>query len=127
MLRDVNGVAMPILVSKEAKLPVGAQYAITEFFGKTTTPGSERVSLAIETIDPGVAKARHLHKVTEELYFVLSGSGYVNADGVDYNLGQGDAFYIPIEQPHFLRAGSEKLSVLIVSCPSYDQMDYIKC
>lgn len=118
---------MPSLVASHLKLPPEAKFAITEFFGKTSIPGSERVSLAIETIEPGVSKARHLHRRTEELYFVLAGTGTVNADGVDHRLTPGDAFYIPIDQPHFLSAMADQLSVLIVSAPAYDESDYIKC
>lgn len=119
---------MPHLPPKNITLPAGAAYAITEYFGKDSVPSSERVSVAIETIERGVKKPRHLHRRTEEIYFVLSGQGTVNADGVDHALSAGNAFYIPIDQPHFLMADSAApLSVLLISFPSFDESDYILC
>jgi mannose-6-phosphate isomerase-like protein (cupin superfamily) len=119
---------MPILVPSMVKLPEDAGFSITEYFGKSSVPGSEQFSLAIETIDPGISKARHLHRRTEELYFVLSGEGLVNAGGVDHTLASGAAFFIPIGQPHYLSAnGTSPLSVLIVSSPAFDESDYEKC
>src|SRR2546423_11810732 len=56
---------------------------------------TEHQSLAEATLEPSQATARHYHRATEEIYFVLKGSGELEVDGERRRVRPGDAALIP--------------------------------
>jgi uncharacterized cupin superfamily protein len=59
----------------------------------------------------------HEHKVSWELYVVLSGSGVVRSSGNEFDVGPGDCFVEPPGSPHQIRneSPSEDLIYLVVA------------
>jgi mannose-6-phosphate isomerase-like protein (cupin superfamily) len=90
-----------------------------------TTSGIERCSLAEEILPAGAAVGRHHHLETEEVYYILSGSGRMTVGEEMREVSAGDAIYIPRGQPHTLEnTGAEPLKLLLVCGPAYSYEDH---
>ncbi|MCU0752400.1 MAG: cupin domain-containing protein [Akkermansiaceae bacterium] len=79
-------------------------------------------SLAEASIPAGGQTQRHYHKRSEELYYVLSGRGVMEIDGVTQEVAVGDAILIPPGAWHQIRA-METLSFLCCCAPPYAHED----
>jgi mannose-6-phosphate isomerase-like protein (cupin superfamily) len=81
-------------------------------------------SLAEATLAPGHATERHYHAATEEIYFVLDGSGEMEIDGERAAVAAGHAILIPPRARHTIRAtGSSPLRFLCCCAPPYSHDD----
>lgn len=79
-------------------------------------------SLAEARLPVGCATDRHYHKLSEEFYFVLTGSGEMELDGDTMTVGPGDAILIPPGAWHQIRA-TEELCFLCCCAPPYSHDD----
>jgi mannose-6-phosphate isomerase-like protein (cupin superfamily) len=79
-------------------------------------------SLAEATLEAGQATDRHYHGRTEEIYFVLEGSGELELDGEKRRVEPGDAALIPPGALHQIRAETE-LRFLCCCAPPYSHED----
>jgi len=79
-------------------------------------------SLAEAQIPSGGATQRHYHKLSEEFYFILEGSGEMEIDGETRQVGPGDAILIPPGAWHEIRAG-QPLRFLCCCAPPYSHED----
>ncbi len=68
-------------------------------------------------IAPGQRTAVSYHRVAEEYYFVLSGSGVASLDGRDYPLAPGDFLRLPPGTTHGFLAGPDGLELLDIHTP----------
>jgi mannose-6-phosphate isomerase-like protein (cupin superfamily) len=90
-----------------------------------TTSNIERCSLAEEVLPVGAAVGRHHHLETEEVYYILSGTGHMTIGDEARPVGAGDAIFIPRGQAHTLEnTGTESLTVLLVCGPAYSYEDH---
>ena len=80
-------------------------------------------SLAEATLPPGAATDRHYHKLSEELYFVLEGSGDMEIDGERKSVGPGDAILISPGAWHQITASGGDLRFLCCCSPPYSHED----
>jgi mannose-6-phosphate isomerase-like protein (cupin superfamily) len=81
-------------------------------------------SLAEATLEPDEATQRHYHRATEEIYFVLKGSGRMEVDGETRMVRPGDAILIPAGAWHTLENnGTSELRVLCCCAPPYSDAD----
>jgi mannose-6-phosphate isomerase-like protein (cupin superfamily) len=81
-------------------------------------------SLAEATLEPDQATERHYHRATEEIYFVLKGSGRMEVDGDTRTVRPGDAVLIPPGAWHTLdNNGSSELRILCCCSPPYSHDD----
>jgi mannose-6-phosphate isomerase-like protein (cupin superfamily) len=81
-------------------------------------------SLAEATLEPDQATERHYHRATEEIYFVLKGSGRMEVDGETRTVRPGDAVLIPPGAWHTLdNNGSSELRILCCCSPPYSHDD----
>ena len=81
-------------------------------------------SLAEATLEPDQATERHYHRVTEEIYFVLKGSGRMEVDDDTRIVRRGDAVLIPPGAWHTLENnGSSELRILCCCSPPYSHDD----
>jgi len=96
---------------------------IRELLGLPTAPVLNQ-SLAEATLEPGQATQRHYHAVTEEIYYVVAGSGEMEVDGERRQVGVGDAVLIPHGAWHEIRAsGTALLRFLCCCAPAYRHED----
>ena len=81
-------------------------------------------SLAEATLEPDEATQRHYHRVSEEIYFVLKGSGELEIDGQRKHVRPGDAALIPAGAWHELvNDGNSELRILCCCSPPYSHDD----
>ncbi len=80
-------------------------------------------TLAEATLGPGQQTQRHYHAESEELYYLLAGSGEMEIDGERSAVGPGDAILIPPGARHQITAGSSELRFLCCCAPGYRHED----
>jgi mannose-6-phosphate isomerase-like protein (cupin superfamily) len=81
-------------------------------------------SLAEARLAPGAATTPHHHAVTEEIYYILSGTAAMTIDGQTRPVGPGDAIAIPPGARHTIRnTGAEELVFLCTCAPGYEHAD----
>jgi mannose-6-phosphate isomerase-like protein (cupin superfamily) len=85
---------------------------------------SEAQSLAEATLEPSEATQRHYHARSEEIYFVVKGSGTLEVDGETTTVRPGDAVLIPPGAWHELEnTGTSELRILCCCVPPYADAD----
>lgn len=86
--------------------------------------GNVRQSLAEAVVPPGGATLRHRHGQSEELYFILSGHGWMSLGEEEFPIAPGDTLLIPPGTPHSLRnPGAAPLRLLCACAPAYRHED----
>ena len=73
-------------------------------------------SLAEATIEAGQATLRHHHRESEEIYYLVEGSGEMEIDGERARVTAGDAILIPPGAWHQIRADAEGPVRLLCAC-----------
>jgi len=95
---------------------------IRELLGLPTAPVRNQ-SLAEATLAPGQTTQRHYHRESEELYYLLDGSGRMEIDGETAEVGPGDAILIPPGAWHQIHAGADGARFLCCCAPPYKHED----
>jgi mannose-6-phosphate isomerase-like protein (cupin superfamily) len=95
---------------------------IRELLGLPTAPVRNQ-SLAEAALEPGQATERHYHAESEEIYYVVEGSGEMELDGEHGRVGVGDAVLIPPGARHQIRADESGLHFLCCCAPAYRHED----
>ena len=81
-------------------------------------------SLAEARLAVGAATIPHHHAVTEEIYYILSGSAEMTLGDETRAVGPGDAIAIPPGLRHTIRnTGSAELVFLCTCAPGYEHAD----
>ena len=79
-------------------------------------------SLAEARLPQGAATEPHFHKLSEEFYFILEGTGEMTIDGETRPVGPGDGILIPPGARHTIRAVTP-LRFLCCCAPAYAHED----
>jgi mannose-6-phosphate isomerase-like protein (cupin superfamily) len=79
-------------------------------------------SLAEATVPAGGSTQRHYHKLSEEFYFILEGSGVMEINGGECEVTAGDAILIPPGAWHTITAATS-LRFLCCCAPPYSHDD----
>ena len=81
-------------------------------------------SLAEATLPPLGETERHYHKLSEEFYFILDGTGEMEIDGEVASVQPGDGILIPPGAWHQIKAAGEaELRFLCCCSPPYSHED----
>ena len=94
---------------------------IRSILDRTNAPVQQQ-SLAEATLRAGASTQRHLHRRSEEFYFLLEGRGEMEIDGERKTVGPGDAVLIPPGAWHQITAISP-LRLLCCCAPPYAHED----
>lgn len=98
---------------------------IREVAGAVSLPAVNQ-SLAEATVPVGGATDEHLHRVTEELYWFVAGSGRMRVDGETRDVRPGDCVVIPPGARHKLvNTGAVPLVLLCCCAPAYTHEDTV--
>jgi mannose-6-phosphate isomerase-like protein (cupin superfamily) len=98
---------------------------IRELVGPAWTPADNQ-SLAEATIPPGSATIEHYHRVTEELYYVVQGTGRLRVGDDERDIAVGDCAVIPPGERHTIaNTGEEPLRILCCCAPAYTHEDTV--
>lgn len=83
-------------------------------------------SLAEARVMPGQRTAPHYHRLTEEIYYILSGAGLITVAGEERRVAAGDAIAIPPGAVHTIaNVGQEVLTLLCCCAPAYEHDDTV--
>jgi mannose-6-phosphate isomerase-like protein (cupin superfamily) len=94
---------------------------IRSILDRTNAP-VEKQSLAEATVQAGQGTQRHYHRQSEEIYFILQGSGRMELNGETREVAPGDAILIPAGAWHTITA-AETLRFLCCCAPPYSHED----
>jgi mannose-6-phosphate isomerase-like protein (cupin superfamily) len=90
-----------------------------------TTSNIERCSLAEEVLPVGAKVGRHHHLETEEIYYILRGTGRMTVGDETRTVEAGDAIFIPRKQAHTLEnTGQTPMTIILVCGPAYSYEDH---
>ena len=106
--------AQPPFITKDGSM-------IRSILDRTNAPVQNQ-SLAEARLTAGGRTERHYHKIAEELYFILEGSGEMKLDGECRTVGPGDAILIAPGAWHTIVA-REPLRFLCCCAPPYSHED----
>ncbi|MFQ3577795.1 MAG: cupin domain-containing protein [Verrucomicrobiia bacterium] len=114
-----------ILRNLEAQIPfVTADGSrIRSLLDRSNAP-VENQSLAEASLVAGQHTAPHFHRVSEEFYFILEGSGTVMVADEVKQVGVGDAILIPPGTVHTIKAACD-LRFLCCCAPPYSHEDTV--
>ena len=79
-------------------------------------------SLAEASLPAGTSTTRHYHRLSEEFYYILQGSGVMEISGSTAEVGPGDAILIPPGSRHQITATSP-MRFLCCCAPPYAHDD----
>ena len=83
-------------------------------------------SLAEARLAPGQQTTPHYHIQTEEIYYILTGSGRMRIDCEERAVVAGDAIAIPPGAVHTItNTGGETLKFLCCCAPAYEHADTV--
>ena len=89
---------------------------------------TEKQSLAEATLPPGMQTQAHFHPQTEEIYYLLTGTGLMAVEDQQREVGPGDGILIPVGAKHQIRnTGVQDLIFLCCCVPAYENADTIFC
>ena len=81
-------------------------------------------SLAEARLAPGASTTPHHHKVTEEIYYILTGTASMTLGDETRPVGPGDAIAIPPGLRHTItNTGPQELVFLCTCAPGYEHSD----
>jgi mannose-6-phosphate isomerase-like protein (cupin superfamily) len=84
--------------------------------------GTDRVDFRISRYAPNAHVADHVHKVQEQIYYVLEGEGILTLDGTGHLMHAHDYVYVPPGVRHsFSNTGLAGLVFLVVTMPASDE------
>ena len=86
--------------------------------------GNCNQSLAEAVVPVGATTTLHLHRRSEELYYITHGTGEMTLGAEVITVAAGDTVCIPPGHPHRIRnTGHEPLHILCCSSPPYAHDD----
>lgn len=81
-------------------------------------------SLAEATVKPGERTREHVHEKSEEIYYILKGSGMIKVGEEESDVTDGNAILIPPGTPHYIKnTGPDDLVLLCCCAPAYSHED----
>ena len=87
---------------------------------------SAGLSTALVEVNVGMEATLHLHRRTEEVYFILEGEGEVRLGAVSWKVGRWDSVLIRAGERHAIKnAGTAILRLLTINHPAYDPDDSV--
>ncbi|MDI6807270.1 MAG: cupin domain-containing protein [Candidatus Aenigmarchaeota archaeon] len=85
---------------------------------------SLNLSLAEALLKPGQVTQYHLHKKSEEIYYILDGKGLMNIEGKESEVAEKQAIYIAPGKRHKITNVGEKPLIFLCACsPAYSDED----
>ena len=89
------------------------------------TIGSQNIWLGLSEVDPGSSSNAHSHERNEEVFYVVSGEGFVRVDDERQAVSAGSVIVIPPGSTHQLEnSGDEVLKVVCSVSPPFVKEDF---
>ncbi len=85
---------------------------------------AKKQSLAVITIPQGTTVETHYHKLTEEVYFIMSGKGIMLLNGEKEVVTEGDSIVILPGEKHGIENPYDVPLIMFVTCvPGWEKED----
>ena len=114
------------MVEKMANLP-WMEYpghfggALSKALADMKNTGSKRLDFRISRYAPAAYVQEHVHKIQEQIYYVLEGRGILTLDEEKHLMGPEDYVYVPPGIKHsFINTGTDGLVFLVITTPASD-------
>jgi quercetin dioxygenase-like cupin family protein len=121
-----NAMKGKALVEKMANLP-WKEYpghfggALSKALAAPENTGSSRIDFRISRYAPAAYVGEHLHKIQEQVYYVLEGEGVLTLDDDKHLMRPHDYVYVPPGIRHsFTNTGLSGLVFLVITTPADD-------
>ncbi len=86
--------------------------------------GNCNQSLAEARLNPGITTHLHLHRLSEEIYYIIQGTAVMTLDAERFPVNPGDSICIPPGTPHCIsNCGDSDLVILCCCAPAYSHSD----
>ena len=85
---------------------------------------SAKIVMGTSSLPPDFATVPHSHGA-EEVAVILSGSGWVDIDGVSHPMEEGTVLFTPSNSPHQTHSGPEGLTVLWFYAPAGSEVRWL--
>jgi mannose-6-phosphate isomerase-like protein (cupin superfamily) len=96
---------------------------ITSILDASNAPVQNHSLAEATLLADGDATQRHYHKLSEESYFIVAGSGVIEINGETREVKLCDAILIPPGAWHTIRATGDFLRFLCCCAPPYSHED----
>lgn len=84
--------------------------------------GSRRIDFRISRYAPAAYVEEHVHRVQEQIYYVLDGEGLLTLDDASHLMRAHDYVYVPAGVRHsFTNTGLQGLVFLVITTPASDE------
>ncbi len=98
--------------------------ALSKALAGPENTGSSRLDFRISHYAPAAFVAEHVHKVQEQIYYVLEGEGILTLDDDRHLMGSHDYVYVPPGIRHsFTNTGIDGLLFLVITTPADDEAE----
>jgi mannose-6-phosphate isomerase-like protein (cupin superfamily) len=105
---------------------VGPDGGIIRELAASRNSSARKQSLAEATIPVGETVIEHYHKITEEFYYILDGTGLMKIEGEEREVGPGDTVIIAPGQRHKITNNGQIPLVLLACCsPEWTAEDQV--
>ena len=89
------------------------------------TIGSENLWVGLSEVDPGSESNAHSHEKNEEVFYVVSGEGYIVVGDERRAVSAGSVVVAPPGETHQLQnPGNETLKVICSASPAFAKEDF---
>lgn len=86
--------------------------------------GNKNLSLAEAIVPAGFTTFLHKHNTSEEIYYIVEGSGLMSLGNEKFEVKRGDSICIPPGTPHQIKnTGKSPLRILCCCSPAYSHDD----
>ncbi len=123
---------LKLLLEKMANMP-WKEYpghfggALSKELAGPETTGSSRVDFRISRYAPMAYVQEHVHKVQEQVYYVLEGEGVLTLDDTKNLMRPHDYVYVPPGVRHsFTNTGTDGLVFLVITTPASDDEEEMR-
>lgn len=96
--------------------------ALSKALAGPDNTGSDRIDFRISRYAPMAYVAEHVHRVQEQIYYVLEGEGVLTLDDKRHLMHAHDYVYVPPGVRHsFSNTGLDGLVFLVITTPASDE------
>lgn len=115
------------VINRSEVLPfTGPDGAIIRELAASRNSSAQKQSLAEATIPVGGTVTEHFHRVTEEFYYILGGTGLMKIENEEREVGPGDTVIIVPGQRHKITNNGQVPLVLLACCsPEWTAEDQV--
>ena len=117
---------MQVINRNEVPAFTGPDGAIIRELAASRNSSARKQSLAEATIPVGGTVTEHFHRVTEEFYYILSGTGLMKIENEEREVGPEDTVIIVPGQRHKITNNGQVALVLLACCsPEWTAEDQV--